>query len=212
MEVDESLRPSIKVSAIFLRKSFNGAELFEKWFETVEGSFSCTLHFFSVSHISNALGNTVRTARDDDAEFVSVGVREHYPANIAFAGASYEVAAELKSPFGNVIGVVRVEVNVTTGGGDVVDVAGLKRQMRASSGGVAQSERRPIHGSWLVPRERSPKLAEPLWIRTVEHDVSRPERCRHLVSRALPGDGLITSKVETHIDECRDTVAGSKYS
>jgi hypothetical protein len=39
----------------------------------------------------------------------------------------------LESPFGDVVRIVRVEVNMTAPGGEIIDVAALKRHVRTST-------------------------------------------------------------------------------
>jgi len=62
------------------------------------------------------LWHAIRTAWCNDAELVSVGIGQHYPGDITFVNPPHESAAELESSFGNVIRIVRVEVNVAASG------------------------------------------------------------------------------------------------
>jgi len=73
------------------------------------------------------LGDPVWAARKNDAELVAVGIGKYYPAGVAFADPSHEVAAELQGPFGDVVRVVRVEVDVAATGSELIDTALLKR-------------------------------------------------------------------------------------
>jgi hypothetical protein len=45
----------------------------------------------------------------------------------------HEIAPELESPFSDVVGIVRVKVHVAATGGDVINVAFLKRNVRSSA-------------------------------------------------------------------------------
>jgi hypothetical protein len=109
---------------------------------------------------AEVLRNSIRTTRHHDAKLVSVGIAQHYPTDPTFAGSSHEVSAELESSFGDLIRIVRVEVNVAATEGEIINVAALKRHIRTSTRRVTQSYEFAKERSWLVPRECGPKLAE----------------------------------------------------
>ena len=80
-----------------------------------------------------ALRNPIRTTRYDNAKFVSVRIGQHDPADPTFAYSPHEFTAELESPFGNVVGIVRVKVNVASPESEIINVAALKRDVRTST-------------------------------------------------------------------------------
>src|SRR5580658_1309140 len=109
------------------------------------------------------LRNSVRP-RHDNAELVTVGIGEHHPTDVTVTGSSHEIPSQLQSSFRDVIRIVGIELNVRTTANHIVDISALKRQVRPSTGRVAQTHTVFGECSLLIPSERGPELAEPFRI------------------------------------------------
>ena len=75
---------------------------------------------------------SIRAARYHDAELVSVGIGQDHPTDVAFADTSYEIATELESAFGDVVGVVGIEIDVASSRSPVLGVGALKGEIGPS--------------------------------------------------------------------------------
>lgn len=147
---------------------------------------------------SERLRISVGSAGDHDTKLVSIRIGEYDPTDVALAGSSHEVAAELERTFGNVVGIVGVKIDVAPSWSTILCLTTLKCEIGAAARGVAQPEQLAMKHSGLVSGQLRPELAEPFWVDRIKDDIAGSEDWHQLVSGAFPGYCLVVAEVKAH--------------